>query len=206
MSIIDKLKGIKDQLPKTALDEKVQKENNNLEDQVKAEIKSEENEESNTHPGLGPAKEDYILLNTFTVQFERKDSFIQGDKVFAVKKADYDLTAINKEKQELKITFAVVDAKHYIGRPTEYTNFKTDQEIYDLITQFNQEPPKWMELTEYGDETELPRLTTRFWGLKITKIEFPEYNVQDDSIKYYIATLSYDKKQTHHGEYEEIVE
>ena len=30
MSIIDKLKGIKDQLPKTVLNEKVQKENNNL--------------------------------------------------------------------------------------------------------------------------------------------------------------------------------
>ena len=204
MSIIDKIKDLKEQLPKIKLDEKVQKETSNLEDQVKTEIKPEE--ENNTHSGLGPVKEDYILLNTFMVRFEKEDCFIQGDKVFAVKKADYNLTVSNKEKQELKITFAVVDAKYYIGKPTEYTNFKTDQEIYDLITQFNQEPPKWMELTEYGDETELPRLTTRFWGLKITKVEFPEYNVQDDSMKYYIATLSYDKKQTHHGEYEETVE
>lgn len=203
MSIIDKIKDLKEQLPKIKLDEKVQKETN-LKDQIKTELL--ETEEDNVHPHIGSVKEDYILLNTFTVQFEKEDCFIQGDKVFAIKKADYNLITGDKEKQELKITFAVVDAKYYIGKPTEYTNFKTDQEIYDLITQFNQEPPKWMELTEYGDETELPRLTTRFWGLKITKVEFPEYNVQDDSMKYYIATLSYDKKQTHHGEYEEIVE
>lgn len=206
MSIIDKLKGIKDQLPKTALDEKVQKENNNLKDQIKAEIKPEENEENNTHPGLGPAKEDYICLNTFSVQFQQKNtSFIASKNIFAVAKPDYDIIN-SREDNEIKITFALIDAKHYFGKPSEYTNFKTDQEVYDLIQQFNQDPPEWMEFVEYGDDSELPRITTRYYGLSITRIQFPEYNVQDNSMKYYTATVCFDRKSVFHGEYEEIVE
>ena len=206
MSIIDRLKDLKDQLPKTKLEEKVQKENNNLTELVNNEIKPKEEEEPTVHPGMGPAKEDYICLNTFSVQFQQKEtSFIDGSKVFAVGRPDYDIIN-SREDNEIKITFALVDAKHYFGKPSEYTNFKTDQEVYDLIQQFNQDPPEWMEFVEYGDESELPRLTTRYYGLNISRIQFPEYNVQDNSMKYYTATLSFDRKRTYHGEYEEIVE
>ena len=206
MSIIDKQKGIKDQLPKTKLDEKVQKENNNLTELVNAEIKPDHEEEPTVHPGSGPAKEDYICLNTFAVQFQQKEtSFINSRNIFAIARPDYDVIN-SREDNEIKITFALIDEKHNIGKPSEYTNFKTDQEVYDLIQQFNQDPPEWIEFIEYGDESGLPRITTRYYGLNITRIEFPEYNVQNDSMKYYTATLCYERKRLCHGEFEEIVE
>lgn len=203
MSIIDKLKDLKDQLPKTKLDEKVQKETNNLKDQVQAELRPEDD---NTHPGLGPAKEDYILLNTFEVQFAKGDCFIRPEQVFAVARPDYDVINSHEDK-EIEITFTSVDAKHYFGKPSEYTNFKTDQDIYDLVDQFNQNPPEWFDFIEIGDDSGSPRLTTRFWGLNITKIKFPEFNTMTEGVmKYYTVTMCYNRKQTYHGEYEEIVE
>lgn len=203
MSIIDKLKDLKDQLPKTKLDERVQKETNNLKDQVQAELRPEDD---NTHPGLGPAKEDYILLNTFEVQFAKEDCFIRPEQVFAVARPDYDVINSHEDK-EIEITFTSVDAKHYFGKPSEYTNFKTDQDIYDLVDQFNQNPPEWFDFIEIGDDSGSPRLTTRFWGLNITKIKFPEFNTMTEGVmKYYTVTMCYNRKQTYHGEYEDIVE
>lgn len=200
MSIIDKLKGIKDQLPKTVLNEKVQKENNNLKDQIKAEIKPEENEENNTHPGLGPAKEDYILLNTFSAHFEKADCFIKPDQIFIVTKPSYDISN-SKVEHEFKISFTMVDAKHYFGKPSEYTNFKLDQEIIDLVNDFNQNSPEWFEFAEYGDDSDIIRVSTRYYKPKITKIEFPEFNTMVEGImKYYTATISYDRMVSINGE------
>lgn len=200
MSIIDKLKGIKDQLPKTALDEKVQKENNNLKDQIKAEIKPEENEENNTHPGLGPAKEDYILLNTFSARFEKADCFIKPDQIFIVTKPNYDISN-SKVEHEFKISFTMVDAKHYFGKPSEYTNFKLDQEIIDLVDDFNQNSPEWFELAEHGDDSDIIRVSTRYYEPRITKIEFPEFNTMIEGVmKYYTATISYDRMVSINGE------
>lgn len=200
MSIIDKLKGIKDQLPKTALDEKVQKENNNLKDQIKAEIKPEENEENNTHPGLGPAKEDYILLNTFSARFEKADCFIKPDQIFIVTKPSYDISN-SKVEHEFKISFTMVDAKHYFGKPSEYTNFKLDQEIIDLVDDFNQNSPEWFELAEHGDDSDIIRVSTRYYEPRITKIEFPEFNTMIEGVmKYYTATISYDRMVSINGE------
>lgn len=200
MSIIDKLKGIKDQLPKTVLNEKVQKENNNLKDQIKAEIKPEENEENNTHPGLGPAKEDYILLNTFSARFEKADCFIKPDQIFIVTKPSYDISN-SKVEHEFKISFTMVDAKHYFGKPSEYTNFKLDQEIIDLVNDFNQNSPEWFEFAEYGDDSDIIRVSTRYYEPKITKIEFPEFNTMVEGImKYYTATISYDRMVSIDGE------
>ena len=200
MSIIDKLKGIKDQLPKTALDEKVQKENNNLKDQIKAEIKPEENEENNTHPGLGPAKEDYILLNTFSARFEKADCFIKPDQIFIVTKPSYDVSN-SKVEHEFKISFTMVDVKHYFGKPSEYTNFKLDQEIIDLVDDFNQNSPEWFELAEHGDDSDIIRVSTRYYEPRITKIEFPEFNTMIEGVmKYYTATISYDRMVSINGE------
>jgi hypothetical protein len=204
MNIIDKLKNLWDQLPTIKLDKKEKKETDNLQDQVQTEIKPDG--ENQPIPNLGLVKEDYILLNTFTVQFDEPDNcFIKGDNVFVIKKADYDVIN-SQEDYEIKVTFAVVDVKHYFGKPNEYTNFKTDQDIYNLVSDFNQNPPEWMELIEYSDDSEFPRLTTRYLGLNITRIEFPEYNVQDDSMKYYTVTICYREKQTYCGEYEKPVE
>lgn len=205
MSIIDRLKNIKDQLPKNKLEEKVQKENT-IKDNIIAEVKTDSEEEPTVHPELGPAKEDYIMLNTFQIQFPKGDWFIKEGQIFAVKKADRDI--INSyEDNELKISFTMVDAKHYFGKPSEYTNFKSDQDIYDLIEQFNQNPPEWMDFVEYGDDSELCRLTTRYWGLSITRVEFPEFNtLTTELMKYYTVTLCYEKKKTYYGQYEEIVE
>jgi hypothetical protein len=200
MSIIDKLKGIKEQLPKTALDEKVQKENNNLKDQIKAEIKPEENEENNTHPGLGPAKEDYILLNTFSARFEKADCFIKPDQIFIVTKPSYDVSN-SKVEHEFKISFTMVDVKHYFGKPSEYTNFKLDQEIIDLVDDFNQNSPEWFELAERGDDSDIIRISTRYYEPRITKIEFPEFNTMVEGVmKYYTATISYDRMVSINGE------
>lgn len=200
MSIIDKLKGIKEQLPKTALDEKVQKENNNLKDQIKAEIKPEENEENNTHPGLGPAKEDYILLNTFSARFEKADCFIKPDQIFIVTKPSYDVSN-SKVEHEFKISFTMVDVKHYFGKPSEYTNFKLDQEIIDLVDDFNQNSPEWFELAERGDDSDIIRVSTRYYEPRITKIEFPEFNTMVEGVmKYYTATISYDRMVSINGE------
>jgi hypothetical protein len=200
MSIIDKLKGIKDQLPKTVLNEKVQKENNNLKDQIKAEIKPEENEENNTHPGLGPAKEDYILLNTFSARFEKADCFIKPDQIFIVTKPSYDISN-SKVEHEFKISFTMVDAKHYFGKPSEYTNFKLDQEIIDLVNDFNQNSPEWFEFSEHGDDSDIIRVSTRYYEPKITKIEFPEFNTMIEGVmKYYTATISYDRMVSINGE------
>lgn len=202
MSIIDKLKGIKDQLPKTVLNEKVQKENNNLKDQIKAEIKPEENEENNTHPGLGPAKEDYILLNTFSARFEKADCFIKPDQIFIVTKPSYDISN-SKVEHEFKISFTMVDAKHYFGKPSEYTNFKLDQEIMDLVNDFNQNSPEWFEFSERGDDSDIIRVSTRYYGPRITKIEFPEFNTMVEGVmKYYTATIFYDRKISINGEFE----
>lgn len=204
MSIIDKLKDLKDQLPKAKLNEKVQQENI-IQDNILAEVGPEDGEPT-VHPGMGPAKEDYIMLNTFQVQFPKNGCFIKDNQVFAIKKPDYDV--INShEDSELKITFTMVDAKHFFGKPSEYTNFKSDQEIYDLIEQFNQNPPEWLDLIEYGDNSELLRLTTRYYGLSITRVEFPEYSTLTTGLmKYYTVTMCYERKKIYHGEYEEIVE
>jgi hypothetical protein len=189
MSIIDRLKNIKDQLPKVALDEKVQKETD-IKDQIKTEIKPEEN----INLGKGQV-EDYILLNTFSAEFEKEDCPIKADQIFTIKKPEYDILNSN-ENQEIKISFTMVDCKHYLGKPTVYSNFKSDDEVVALIKEFNMNTPEWFQITEYGDDSNLPRLTTRYLGLKITKISFSEFSTlaEEGMMKYYTATMTYDRK------------
>lgn len=202
MSIIDKLKDLKEQLPKITT-EKVQKENSDfLKDKIDTNL--EITEETPHHPCIGPAKEDYICLNTFSACFEKAECFIRPDQIFTVTKPDYDISSNSKTELKFKISFTMIDAKHYFGKPSEYTNFKSDQEIIDLIKEFNQDPPEWFELTEYGDNSNSVRITTRFWEPRITRIEFPEFNTMTEGIiKYYTATISCSKMISVKGDFKE---
>ena len=151
-------------------------------------------------------KEDYILLDTFSVRFEKENHLINPDQIFKITKPEFDI--INSQEQnEIKVTFTVINSKHFFGRPTELTNFRTDQEIIDLAEDFNQNTPEWIEFTEYGDNSDLPRITTRYWGLKITKINFSDLNTQvEGMIKYYTATITYDRKSTTKGEFNDPID
>lgn len=203
MSIIDKLKDLKEQLPKTTLGEKVQMEDNNpmkhIKTEVRPEIEEEEGDENEgTHPYIGPAKENYILLSTFKARFKAPDCFIRPDQIFLITKPSYDVIN-SKLENKFKISFTMVDAKHYFGKPSEYTNFKLDYDLADLVKNFNQNPPEWFEISEYDDDAEIPRIFTRYWGLKIIKLEFSECNTMSSGMmKYYTITLSFEKEKTSH--------
>ena len=200
MSIIDKLKNLKEQLPNITLKEEVPKKSTLKDQIISTELKFKD---ENTHPCVGPAKEDYILLNTFSARFEKADCFIRPDQIFIVTKPSYDINNSETE-HEFKISFTMVDAQHYFGKPSEYTNFKLDQEVIDLVNNFNQNSPEWFELNEYGDDSEIIRISTRFYEPRITKIEFPEFNTMVDGVmKYYTATIFYDRKISINGEFEQ---
>ena len=134
MSIIDKLKSLRDRLPNLTLKESVQKETTLKDPIIEAELKVNTGE--NIPPCIGPAKEDYILLNTFTARFKDEGCFIKPDQIFIVTKPSYSIND-SKVEHEFKISFTMIDAKYFIGKPTEYTNFKLDQEIMNLVKEFN---------------------------------------------------------------------
>lgn len=200
MSIIDKLKGLRDRLPNLTLKESVQKETTLKDQIIEAELKVNTGE--NTPPCIGPAKEDYILLNTFTARFKDEGCFIKPDQIFIVTKPSYSIND-SKVEHEFKISFTMVDVKYFIGKPNEYTNFKLDQEIMNLVKEFNTNAPEWFELIEYGDNSETPRISTRYWGPRITKIEFPEFStITEGMMKYYTATIFYDRAISINGKFE----
>ena len=182
------------------------------EDELKEQLNSRDKidgielHDLNDHVKPQGFKEDYILLDTFSVRFEKENHLINPDQIFKIIKPEFDI--INSQEQnEIKVTFTVVNSKHFFGKPTELTNFKTDQEIIDLAEDFNQNTPEWIEFTEYGDNSDLPRITTRYWGLKITKINFSDFNTQvEGMIKYYTATITYDRKSTTKGEFNDPID
>ncbi len=142
-------------------------------------------------------KEEYIHLNTFDVKFQ-KECLIERGAVLAVKKADYDVINLN-ENHEIKISFAVIDKKYYTDKPGQFTNFTSDDNVCSSVREFNEFPPEWMEFIEHSDKTGSPILTTKYWGLRITKIEFPEYHCKNNLVKYYTVTICYDWKETYQG-------
>lgn len=162
--------------------------NKDLTDKIKdLTIEKEENGESGGHPCIGPAVENYIRLNHFDVRFDG-ESFIQ--RVRSITKPTYNVRKGKYVSHKVLVGFEVVHAVHYFGRPSRYDNFYTDEQIIDMINEFNDAKHAYMEVIERDDNGE-EKYKTIYTAPRIYRVDFPTYDINDDTVKYYIAEIHF---------------
>lgn len=158
-------------------------------------VKDLEVAEDNTHPCLRPPIEDYITLDHFDISFE-KGLDMEGQLVYmtcdGISKPPYN---IRKEKYSAKKVFMYCGLYKdfvYFGKPTRKTNWATDADIIWFINKFNESRQEWMDVAEYALDDETPKLVTRYYAPRITKIEFPGFDKSLKGVKkYFIAEVHF---------------
>lgn len=151
--------------------------------------------EDDTKPCLRPPIEDYITLDHFKVTFE-KGLDMEGEFVYllcdGISKPPYN---IRKEKYSAKKIFmrcGLYKDFVYFGKPTRKTNWASDNDIINFVKKVNESRQEWVEVAEYALDEETPKLVTRYYAPRITKIEFPEFDASLEGMKkYFIAEVHF---------------
>ena len=176
------------QLTKIDTNLQVHKENNNLTDQIKEDLKPVD-EEPYTPPCIHPAVHNYIKLNQFDVRFD-EPCFIQPDNVLSVTKPLYNVRKEKYVSNKVMLAFEVIHAVHYFGKPSRYDNFYTDDDVIKMVHDFNDAKHSYMEVFEY-DQNGAAKIKTTYTAPRIYRLDFATFDKKDENKKYYIAEVHF---------------
>jgi len=156
---------------------------------LKEELVKIDNETDTTPPCIHPAVHNYINLNQFDVRFD-KPCFIQPENVLSVTKPLYNIRKGKIVSNKIMVAFEVIHAVHFFGKPSRYDNFFTDDEIINMVEEFNEAKHSYMEVYEYDQNGEA-KIKTTYTAPRIYRLDFPTFDKRENGKKYYIAEMHF---------------
>lgn len=175
----------KTQLTKIDRDKIVNLEVKDLDSQVSGKI---EDGEPYTPPCIHPAIHNYIKLNQFEVRFDEPSNIMNN--VLSVTKPLYNIRKGKYVSHKVLVAFEVIHAQHYFGKPSRYDNFYTDEDVINMINEFNEAKHSYMEVYEF-DQNGVEKIKTTYTAPRVYRLDFSTFDMKDTDNKFYIAEVHY---------------
>ena len=177
----------KTQLTKIDRDKIVNLEVKDLDSQVLGKV---EDGEPYTPPCIHPAIHNYIKLNQFEVSFDEHSDIM--NRVLSVTKPVYNVRKGKYVSHKILVAFEVVHEQHFFGKPSRYDNFYSDDEIIEMVNNFNEQKHAYMEVYEF-DQNGVAKFKTTYTAPRIYRLDFAAFDMKKTDNKFYIAEVHYTK-------------
>ena len=157
---------------------------------IDSEFKDKEKDDDYTPPCIHPAVTNLITMDKFKVEFNAP-SFIRSDDIVGVTKPAYNIRKHRYSSRKVLLAFRMIKETVYFGKPTRYTNFISDEELFEKIEEFNEKKYSYMDVIEL-DSGGNEKIRTRYTAPRIIKVDFSPCDKTYEGLpKYYTAEVRF---------------